>query len=164
MNHIKKANVSHIWSVLCQNATIDGDTNDLSLFKTIDELAVTFPKAEALQAFSAQAAKKPVAAPMPCELVTLWKRIDRKKDAAFDTRISFRDPDGKALQTIDAPLVMEPGKFRHRNRLSIPAVPMTVPGEYFFVVEAKATGDKEYAVMAEIPLDITFKLDQEKKG
>lgn len=162
MNRIEKANVTHLWSVLCQSATIDGATNDLSLFKVIDELAVSFPKTEALQAFSIRAAEKPVAAPLACELVTLWKKLDRSMPADFDSRITYRDPEGKALQVMEIPIKMEDGKFRHRSRLTVSEIPMTMPGEYHFVVEAKGKNEKEYELIAEIPLDITFRLEKPK--
>lgn len=160
MQTIKNANVAHVWTILCQSATIDTVSNDLTLIKTIDELSATFPNADALSAFQEAAAKDPVGAPMSCELVTLWKKTDRTKEASFDMRVSYRNPEGKILSTTDIPTVMEPGKFRHRNRLNIPVVPMTGPGEYFFVIEAKANEDKKYELVTEIPLDIVFQLEQ----
>lgn len=163
MNAIKKANVTHLWSVLCRSATIDAANSDLSLFKTIDELAVTFPSTAALQSFSAQAAQKPVGAPMPCELVTLWKKIDRAKPADFESRVLLRDSEGTVLMTSEIPIEMTDGKFRHRHRLSLPVVPITVPGEYVFAVEARAKGEEAYETVAEIPLDISFKLEKPKE-
>ena len=162
MNEIRNANARHIWTVLCQSATIDAETKDLSMSKVIDGLTLGFDDVNKLQEFSAKAAEKPAVAPVESELVMMFKKIDRAQEAAFDVRVRYVDPAGAELQSMEFPLAMEKGTFRHRHRLNVPAIVVSMSGEYRFVVEAKARTDSEYGVIAEIPLDINFKLEQKK--
>ncbi len=162
MHEVKNANVTHLWSVLCQTATVDADSNDLSLIKTIDEMSVSFANADALRSFQESAAKGPVTTPTACDLVTLWKKADRAADAVFDLRVRYQDPDGRSLGEVEIPVRMGAGELRHRHRLNMPGLPMTVPGEYAFVVEVRAEGGK-YKLVDRVPLDIVFRLDQPKK-
>lgn len=160
MHVIKGTNVYHIWTVLCQSAEIDPGTNDLTINKTIDGLTLGFEDVNKLQQFTTAAKEKPAVAPIQSELVMLWKKEDRNKGASFDVRVVYTDPDGKELQTMDFPLTMEDGTFRHRHRLNIPALIISGSGEYTFVISAKGHKEKEYESVAEIPLDINFKLEQ----
>lgn len=162
MHEIKKANVTHLWSVLCQSATIDAETNDLTLIKTIDELSATFPNADALRSFQEAAARGPVTTPTACDLVTLWKKIDRSKDAVFELRVRFEDADGRELGTADVPVRMGEGETRHRHRLHIPGLPMTTVGEYGFVIEAR-TGKGAWERVDRVPVDVAFRLEQQRK-
>lgn len=158
MNEIKNANLFHVWSVLCQDATIDKETNDLSLLKTIDGLTIGFDNVDKLQQFTKEVAEKPAAIPVQAELVSLWKKIDHQQPAEIEVRVTYRDPEGTELQTMEFPLKLEDGTFRHRNRLNIPALAVTMPGEYRFVIEAKGVGEKTYTLVAELPIDINLSL------
>lgn len=162
MQLIPQTNTYAIWSVLCHSATVDTTTNDLSLNKIIEGLVLGFEHVDALSAFSTASQEKPTVLPLQAELVTLWKKKERTKPAHIDARVTYRDPNGKELQSMEFPITMDDAGFRHRHRLAIPSLAVTVPGEYHFVIEAKGKTEKTYTLVTELPIDIDFKIEAKK--
>ena len=70
--------MQHIWSILCQNSTIDGDTNSLSIFNCFEQLNVDIDKSKMPQ-------DKKVVLPIGFDLVSLWIDDNTTKERPFKT-------------------------------------------------------------------------------
>ena len=142
--------MKNIWSVLCQNAIIDKDTNNVSLLNVVEEVHIpTEPPPESIVGTS-KASMSP-----SFELVTLWRRSDPEVPEKGSARVRVVLPGKKVhiLATFEVDLT----KFlRVRNRLHIYGIPRGGEGIYKFVVERKQ-GTKGWSREAEVPLGVTMR-------
>ncbi|MFH1089683.1 MAG: hypothetical protein V1716_04650 [Candidatus Uhrbacteria bacterium] len=94
---MKKNNIKSIWSILCQESSIDANTNNISLFKVLEEIKFEL-KTEELDKLKNDPnfdPKKPFFLPFTSQLIILWKNLSTKKDFEFPVKILLKDPDGK---------------------------------------------------------------------
>jgi hypothetical protein len=134
--------VRHAWSVLCDRAFIDRDTNNVSV-DAIEQL--NFPLPEIPKG------ARGLLLPYPVELVSLWYRLPTDKPAKQRARLRLEDPQhqGVGLSEMEVDLTTA---TRHRTRVRMPLVPVTGPGVYYFVVEQeRGDGWKE---VARVPLEV----------
>lgn len=137
--------MKHIWSVLCENSSIDSETNVISLFRCIEQLDITLPKG---------LTKK--VAPISFELVHLWHTSKTNQDRNFEVRIELYDPENKKINEFPGYFTFPKNKRRMRTRMVMKGLPVTSMGEYTFKIGLKEEGQKQYKEVAEIPLDITL--------
>jgi len=154
MHTINKFNVSHLWTVACQSSSIDYEKNTLSLFDTIDELNVTLGKETDLKKALEEMKAKPALIPVSCQLISMWKKVDSKKETAFTARITYQDPQGFVLSTMDHEIRIPDGKMRTRYRINIPALQANQEGEYRFAIEIIDPSKKSTVPVTEVPIDI----------
>lgn len=133
--------ISHVWSVLCSGSSIDQDTNNLSLFDTIEMIGVS-PEAEF-----------PVVFPLPFQLVSLWSRTELNTPAKGYSQLKVVNPSGKLGHVSQGEVDMT--EFRRlRQRISIQGFEITELGKYLFVVEFRYE-DGEYEAVAQVPLEVS---------
>ncbi len=148
--------MQHIWSILCHKASIDSATNSLSLFECLEQINVTIDRQETTQ-------QEKIGIPIDFEMVQFWRDNNIKTERKFKIKIELKDPDKNVLQNFDGELVFKKNVKRLRNRMNIKGFPITVEGEYNFVVKLKH-GNKYKEVVA-VPIDVIlqYKLLDSKK-
>ena len=131
----------HVWSVLCQDAVIDRDSNAVSIFKCMEGVAAKFAGSEL-----------PTAMPFECKLVTLWSRSDVSVPEKVPSRIRYVAPDGTSLQEIPHEVDLTE-HARSRNFLFLQTLPYRSDGVYEFVIETR--DDDEWQVVAKVPFQVS---------
>jgi hypothetical protein len=131
--------MDHVWSVLCLKASIDRETNNISLFDVLEQVRVLPPlEREAIIG--------------PFELVSLWTRSAGHPERG-QARVTLRGPSGslqfQQTQEID---LREYRRMRARLRVSV--IPIEGAGTYHFSVEVPQVSTEDWAEIAEIPLDV----------
>ncbi len=136
-----------IWAVACQASSLDKDTNNVSLFNVIEEIAVSAePPTEAAGTDTTAVARGDF------ELVVLWARSDEEASEKGTGRVRILDPDGKALGGADSDVDLSTFlRLRSRNRFMV--FPVTKLGMYDFVVEYK-TADEDWTIMFNVPVRV----------
>lgn len=155
MIKIPELNVAHVWSVLTLQSSIDDETNELSMFKILEELNVT--SKEKLTLSKSGVLKTPLGLQVGFQLITLWKKLDPKKAVKFDARIEYVDPSGTAHQPFDHEISIPSGKTRARHRFNVSSILVNQSGEYRFVISARDKKRKVFNHVIDVPLDITLK-------
>jgi len=132
--------IRHVWTVLCSSASIDRDTNNISLFEVIEQLNVQGD------------VREPVIVPRPFEIVSLWTRIPLDQPARREARYRLRTPGGRDIPVVTQELDLRQYR-RLRTRSRLPALPVDQAGLYSFVVEYREQ-DRDWSPAAEVPLDV----------
>ena len=135
-----------VWAVLCHKSVIDKDSNQLSLFDTIEQL-----KIEVSEPLPAKAA-----VPLVAQLATFWTRTDLEAPEKVPARIRFIAPSGKTLATSPFEVDVQ-SKPNHRVIMKMQGLPVVGSGRYWFVVELKVTGGR-FKPQARLPLDVSIDL------
>jgi hypothetical protein len=134
--------VRHAWSVLCDRAFIDRDTNNISV-DAIEQLR--FPMPEIPQG------ARGILLPYSVELVSLWYRLPTDTPSRQRARLRLENPQRQALGVYEMEVDLT-SATRQRTRARMSTVPVTGPGIYCFVVE-QARGE-EWREVARVPLEV----------
>jgi len=137
--------IRHIWSVLCSQTVTDAQTNNVSLFNVIEQLAVTIKD---------KPARSVPFLPMPLEVMTLWERGEHDQGAMGKATVDVLDATGERLGGSE--MVVDVSKaHRCRSRLVLNGIPITTSGRYVLRVALREDDDDHSRVVAEIPLQVT---------
>lgn len=133
--------IQHVWSVLCSKASIDRETNNISLFEVTEQIQAQGP------------ADEPGVLPCSLELVSLWSRTEPDLPSRGEARIFLRTP--RTANLMPQTQAVDLQEYRRlRSRLLIPSIPIEGPGIYTFVVECRQQGQEQWVEVASIPLEL----------
>ena len=136
--------MKHVWSILCQQSSIDQETNLISLFNAIEELNINLDKANALE--------NNLLISVQLQLVSYWVREEALAEETLTIRTELVNPEGKVLNSFDNKLIIKSGILRFRHRNNIQGLTISGPGRYHLrVVEIKASKEM---ILTELPLDV----------
>ena len=113
------ATIDHVWSILCANAVVDSESNNLSLFNILEQLTV------------APDAQLPATILVFFELVTLWSRTDLEQPGTGWSQVRVLEPQGKSAPLGKTPIDLTQFR-RFRNRFGIQGFTITGSGKYIF--------------------------------
>lgn len=133
----------HLWTVVCRHASVEKDTNIVSLLDVFEELTVQFNEPEIPPTDGQHLL------PIPLEVVTLWHRDSGPSDAAkFKTFLKTPiDPQPAGF----AEGIIERGAAPRVRVISRAAgLPWRGPGDYTFVVQL-LTKKRTWKTVAEVP-------------
>ena len=142
----QKEKLQHQWSILCKESSIDGQSNNLSLFNIVEQVGLN---AEVF------AEKKEGAIPMNLELVTLWEKQVDKSEVQAEIEVEFQDPDGKPLGKF--PYTISVPRRRHRHILKLNGLPITEKsGRYVFKIRKKEGEENRFIEVSEVPIEVNI--------
>ena len=139
--------MKHVWSIICQQSSIDFENNLLSLYGCIEELNLVVDKDKILQ-------NEKMIIPTKILLVSFWSVADSSRDNNLDVKGEFIDPKGKVLNTFNNSFIVKSGAIRFRNRTNIQGIPVTGEGRYYLRVWQKNSHNQKFDLVAELPIDI----------
>jgi hypothetical protein len=134
--------IQHVWSVVCQSASFDAQTNSVSLFNTLENLLV----------FGIPSKEKPFV--LSCEIVSLWAREKQDVPCSGQMQVIVNVPGADSPHTISLDIDLTKTPF-HRTRITIAALPMTATGRFEFLVEYRLTGKEIWETAARLPFIVT---------
>jgi hypothetical protein len=131
----------HVWTVLCESSVTDTQTNRLSLFNTLEQVAISVPPEDL-----------PVNLPVRFEIVTHWMRSDIEVPEEARARIVIYDPntEKEELDPYKINLTEAFKRFRQQNRFF--GLEVHGSGIIWFTVELE-TGDG-WEEVARVPLEV----------
>ena len=149
--------IKHAWSVLCQKTVIDNDSNNISLFDVIEQLGVN------VEVKDPKKVPKKINIPIDYEVVSLWLTLKREKTLNADIKVTIVDPNQEKVEVFQQKLKILPKFKRMRSRLRVKGLVVEKPGDFTFKVEIKEENEKEFRLVAELPLEINL-TKQTKSG
>lgn len=145
------------WALLCKNASVDQQSNNVSLFNIIEELTIN--KSPLGDSIVKRSASFPEKVQINSEF-TLVVHMERKpeikiKDFEPSMELKFTDPQGVNFATIaEIPIKLKEGKNRLRNIISIGSLFVKTPGVYNLIVSTRNTKSDTFSEGARVPLDV----------
>ncbi|MFQ5778169.1 MAG: hypothetical protein ACE5IP_09190 [Terriglobia bacterium] len=133
--------IEHIWSVLCRQALISKDSNNITLVEVIERIRLSQLPQEGIS-------------PISLQLVTLWGRPVISEPSRGRARWRLVDPEGNEMAE---PVVYDIDLttfVRARNRSQMSALPIRGPGKYVFCVEMEAEGN--WIPVARVPVEVAI--------
>jgi len=151
-------NVKLIWAVLCQESSIDTNTNNISLFKVLEEIkfGIKMEDMNELQNNPNFDSAKPIILPFTSQLVILWKNLSKNPDLKFPVKIILKDPNEKIIQETINDGVFQKGKERLRVVTAFKGFPLTKAGEYTYYIMTKQTKSADFKEIDSIPIKVNI--------
>lgn len=142
--------IQHVWSVACQGASFDVQTNSVSLFNTLENVLVlgTLSKERSLL--------------LSCEIVSFWSRENDDAPCSGQMRASLISPNGEVPKPISLEIDLTKTPF-HRTRIAIVAMPLITVGRFEFLIEYQNNGEAEWKQAARLPFLIISQSPMEVK-
>ncbi|MFA5248971.1 MAG: hypothetical protein WC397_00365 [Candidatus Paceibacterota bacterium] len=139
--------MNHIWSILCQNSSVDEETKSLSIFNCLEQGEITIKKDDLEK-------RDRIIIPIAFELISLWTVDEQDKDNKLEIKIELLDPDGSLLNSSENIFDVKENFPRLRSRIKLNGLSVTKNGRYTFKVSQKDQVQKKFKTVANIPLDI----------
>lgn len=147
----------HVWSVLCQDSTLNQDDNIISLNKVLEELSISL--APAPESKGNHLPNK-INLPLNYEIVSMWFKDKKEEVVTGEVEYILVSPKGeellKTIQNIQIPANIR----RFRSRMKISGMPLTQAGDYSFQVKIKEEGEKNFRSVAILPLEVKISLEK----
>jgi hypothetical protein len=150
--------IKHIWSVLCRRSIVDSDSNNISLNEIFEQLAVNLEGKE-----KEMMGVKQINVPIEFEVVNMWIKEDKEKQTGAELEVDVINPKGVLLKTFPQKFEMPSGMKRMRTRLKVMGLVVDQSGDYIFKVRIKEQGNKDFEIVAEIPLEVNISKKMNKE-
>ena len=149
MKKPSNSNVKVLWALLCQNASVDQQTNAVSLFNVIEELTLSpAPLNTAKKPSSTETMDFPAKTQVNTKysLVVMTERESgMNRDSQVMMRLSITDPAGEKLFSHEFPAQFGfTDKVRARAIINFENMVVTKTGRYTYTISTKSAGEKDF--------------------
>lgn len=138
----------HIWSVVCSKASIDRETNNISLFEVLEsvQMQITGPF------------QYPGSVPLEATFVTLWARDNSAEPISAQSQIRILAPDRSVLGTIASAVDLQSNP-RTRQITQLKGFPIVGSGPYEFEVAWRANDADGWHVVSRVPFEVSVTIE-----
>lgn len=132
----------HLWTIFCSSTSVDGRTNNLSLFEILEQVQIHSP-------LDSQWPRK---IPLNGSVVSTWIRDDIDEPEKATSQLIFVAPNGDSLFEGESEIDLTQSS---RNRLIVEFQGLNIagPGVHHFQVYVGDT-EGEWSLVFELPLDV----------
>jgi hypothetical protein len=139
--------IKHIWSIICNWSSIDGETNSISLFNVLERLTVYTNS------------NGSVNLPIHYEIVSDWIRENEEESCQGKMRVFFYDSTNEFTNHAELAIDLNKSIF-YRTRVKCEGISLKGPGKYKFVVEMQQNEKSIWEEVATLPLLVIYQPDQ----
>lgn len=136
--------IRHVFSVVCQSASVDQFSNSLSISNVIEHV-------QAQSVVPVPVLDPPHGMPFECTVLSLWFN-DGSTDEESKQCITLIAPDGRRFNPNEAAMLVRSGQM-HRMIAKVPALPYFGNGRYWFEIALRV--GKHWEPAALLPFTIT---------
>lgn len=144
--------VLHGWTVICLGASIDRETNAISLLNTVERILVRKAPPE----------DSAVTLPVHMEVVTLWYRDPRSEPQSIESKLTLLAPDGHVLRETHYHVDLGEHELI-RGRTALESIPIQGLGRYYLAVSKRVDG-AAWTEVARLPLDLMLANAEDEPG
>jgi hypothetical protein len=141
--------IRHVWSVLCNNASVDIDSGSVSLFNLMEQLTVFTHSTDE------------IILPIRFEIFSLWTYEEDDATAQGEIQVTFCDPDQTCHKHAELDIDLTNASFS-RTRIRFEGLKIKGPGKYQFKVEFCPKGGSSFSPAAILPLFIVYQSPPEE--
>jgi hypothetical protein len=139
--------MKHLWSIICRQTLINGETNVISLIDILEEITLSNPD-------GLPDGKTKYVVPLDFELVSYWMR--EGEEESIKLHIELVDSEKNIVSASDNKILIDqPDKKRVRTRIKGNKFSFIGLGQYLFKISIKE--NDKITEVAEIPVDVVFK-------
>lgn len=142
----------HVWTVLCDRALIDKNSQKISLIDTVEQLVVLDEDRKTRNL----GADDNVAIRTALVLVSYFWRSDPEQPETSHLRVMVVDPHGKRIPPSSDSLVPLEEHQRVRCIIKVGSFPLRGEGTYNFHVQTRPNEGSRWKTVARIPLILNF--------
>jgi len=137
--------ITHVWTVACRSAVIDGESGNISLEQIVEQVTINgLPGEETV-------------VPLQFDVASYWVRSDPQVPAVGEVQIGVRFPDGEQIPLIVAPVRLDlSSHHRMRTRIHLDALPVKGNGRQYLIVEFRESADLPWRPVSDFPITIFF--------
>lgn len=141
---------NHIWSVICQNSSVDEGSNTVNLFGCIENIGVDINKN----------VNNKISIPIQFDIVSYWTLDDGTKKNSLILKIEMIKPNGELSFQKEENIFTQPGWSRIRNIAKFSGLELGIndSGRYTFRVSQKEKRNGDFVVVANLPVDININI------
>lgn len=148
--------IKHIWSILCEKSIINQDDNIISMIGVLEEVSTTLTLAN-----PNTPRPEKINIPFNFEVISYWTK-DLSDEVKMQVKTTIIDPDDKELSSITNESVFPKDQQKLRGRLKVQGLPITTNGNYHIRISIKTEKEKDYKIVAELPLSIKIQVEKPK--
>ncbi len=150
--------IKHVWSLLCEKSIVNQDDNIISLISILEEvntvITPTNPNASRPEKINI---------PFNFEIVSYWTK-DLSDEVKMQVKTDVFDPNNKELSSIINESIFPKDQQKLRARLKVQGLPVTINGNYYIRISIKTETEKDYKLVAELPLSIKLQIEKPKNS
>jgi len=135
--------IEHIWSVLCNSASVDIESGSISLFNVLEQITVLAKEDEI------------ITLPIHFELATLCARENENIPMQGKLRFNFCDPKNICIKMAEMEVDLKQGLY-FRGRMHFEGLQLNGSGKYKFEVRLQQENSDTWEQVATLPLLVTF--------
>lgn len=141
-----KTNLKISWVIPCTSASVDSQTNTLSLFNIIEEFGIKKSVDGEMNIGKTIDLAEKTSFNAPIKLVVFLERdvVNPSSDFSPELRIIIKDPEGTEVLNSVVPILFEEGKKRMRIIVNLDRFLVTKSGEYLYTVTGRGTKEDRF--------------------
>lgn len=152
---MKNSKINHEWSVLCSNALVDKDSNNLSLINLIEQISLDVELKEG----NVWDDNKGDAFPLNMVIVSrLRKVIDDQDLVNGDIKVDFISPEKETISSFQQNFELGKGIDNIRIRFGIGGLVLKTSGIYNFVINLREDSNEKYNKVYSVPLKVALNI------
>ncbi|BFT94785.1 MAG: hypothetical protein MNSN_10100 [Minisyncoccus archaeiphilus] len=138
---------THVWSIICQNSSIDSNTNLISLFSCLEDITI---------GFNPLLVDEKIIIPIEFNVISFWTIDHDEKLDNLIVRIRIVDSKGVELLHREDSISIKKEWIKFRNVVHFSGLPISTKsfGRYYIEVSHKKPKDNSFTEIARLPLDI----------
>jgi hypothetical protein len=138
-----------IWSLICERAVVDQNSNAISLINVLEALKVSRPQKSSEEKGSG------IVIPIVFYIVSFWLVDERSRHEEREIKIEIWGPTKKIKEFSND--FIAPDKIKRvRLCMVMNGLPIDGEGEYRFKIFIRKKEQEKYLLASEIPLDVSF--------
>lgn len=144
------------WALLCKNASIDQQSNQVSLFNILEELTINKGPLSTSVVKKSSSFSDNTQIPGEFTLVVQFEKHAKEGTPSFQPEMELKivDPDGDLISSNILPLNFEENKNRLRAIVAFSAFVVKNPGVYNYVVSIRSSKKEAFEEATRVPVDV----------
>lgn len=128
-----------LWAILCKSASIDQQSNQLSIFNIVENTTISKSPTPITPLSKLTEFTQKTQVKLEHNLVVQFERLFSESDEEFTTDIELKvtDPDNEVTIKNELPFTFEKGKNRMRIIITLDSLVVTKSGKYTYFISAK---------------------------
>ncbi len=154
--------VKVLWALLCQSASVDQQTNAVSVFNVLEELTLSTTPIDATKPPTSIETMDFPAKTQVNTKYTMVVQTEREpgvnRDAQVTMRLAITDPAGETLVSHEFPVSFGfMDKTRARAIINFENMLVTKTGRYTYTISTKSAGEKDFQEQYSTALDVKIR-------